>query len=92
MSPLIVPEPAVARQNQHPEELDVPALLMMDSLKIHNCSITAKTVRQWLNHEWPKKSSESGCSIFTDSTIKLIKPFGECIRKYHIGESHYLYF
>jgi hypothetical protein len=80
LNPLLVPVPAVAREYQHPEELDVTALLMMDLMKIHNGSVTATNIWQWLNHEWSKKSSLSSCSIFNDSTIKLIKPYGTCMR------------
>jgi hypothetical protein len=79
-NPLLVPLPAVAHEYQHPDELDIPALLMMDLLKIHNGSVIATNIWQRLNHEWSKKSSVSNHSIFTDSTIKLIKPIGNCMR------------
>jgi hypothetical protein len=36
------------------QELEVPALLVMDLLKLRNASTIASNVQEWLNHEWSK--------------------------------------
>jgi hypothetical protein len=83
LNPIIVPVPRVVYENQYPEEIEVPALLVMDSLKLHNSSTIASNVRQWLSHKWSKKTSDAGCSIFIDSAIKLIKLIGKCVPILH---------
>jgi hypothetical protein len=55
----------------YPYDMEQPALLLFDSLKLNDAAATTKIVQEWLNHEWDKSialkilkfsmNSSSGC-------------------------------
>jgi hypothetical protein len=45
----------VEDESEDPYNMEQPALVFFDSLKLHDAPVTAKNVRAWLSHEWEKK-------------------------------------
>jgi hypothetical protein len=60
-----------------PYDLEVPALIHLDSLKLHDGAVIAKNVRTWLNHEWDKKYRLTDSKIFNEQSMPLFKPKGK---------------
>jgi hypothetical protein len=59
-----------------PYDLEVPALIHLDSLKLHDGAVIARNIRTWLNHEWDKKYSLTDSRLFNEQSMQLFKP--EC--------------
>ena len=58
---------------------EVPCLLFLDSLRVHDKESIAKNIRLWLNHEH-RKFFGSTADVFTTSSMKLFSPKGNEVR------------
>ena len=67
----------VEDDSEDPNELEVPALIFLDSLKLHDAAVIARNIRAWLNHEWDKKYSLTNCRIFNEQSMQLFRPTGK---------------
>ncbi len=67
----------VEDDSEDPVELKVPALIFLDSLKLHDAAVIARNIRAWLNHEWDKKHSLTNCRIFNEQYMQLFRPTGK---------------
>jgi Ulp1 family protease len=45
----------VEDESEDPYDMELPALVVLDSLYLHDSAVIARNVRKWLNHEWDKK-------------------------------------
>jgi hypothetical protein len=59
--------------------MEIPCIIILDSLKLHSKDSVAKIIREWLNYEW-KRRGKGTKIIFTKSSIKAYAPEG--ITKY----------
>ncbi len=59
-------------------EVEVPAMLLLDSLKLHPKLEIANKIRDWLNHEW-KKKNRCNDNIFNMQTTELFSLKGKYI-------------
>ncbi len=57
-----------------PYDLEVPALIHLDSLKLHDGAVIARNIRTWLNHEWDKKYSLTNSRLFNEQSMQLFTP------------------
>ncbi len=53
--------------SEDPYDMDLPALVALDSLKLQVSAIIARNVR---NHEWDKKYSLTGTIIFNKQSMR----------------------
>ncbi len=60
-----------------PYDLEVPALIHLDSLRLHDGAVIARNVRTWLNHECDKKYSLTDSRLFNMQSMQLFKPKGK---------------
>jgi hypothetical protein len=56
----------VEDESEEPYDLEVRALIFLDSLKLRDGAVIARNIRTWLNHEWDKKYSLIGFRIFNE--------------------------
>jgi hypothetical protein len=67
----------VEDESEDPYDMEVPALVFLDSLKLHDAVIIARNVRSWLNYEWDNKYSLTGSRIFNEQSMQLFRPNGK---------------
>jgi hypothetical protein len=68
---------------EDPNEMEWPALIFLDSLRMHNATAITKRVRVWLNHESAKKiNAETTLNIFNEQSIRLCKLNGKSLYGY----------
>jgi hypothetical protein len=65
----------VEDESEDPYELEVPALIFLDSLNLHDAAVIARNIRASLNHEWDKIITDS--RIFNEQSMQLFKPKGK---------------
>ncbi len=41
----------VEDESEYPYDMDIPAMVFLDSLTLHDAAVIARNVRTWLNHE-----------------------------------------
>ena len=62
-----------------PADSPLPCILFMDSLKAHQKSLVANTVREWLNSEWRRLGKDEGASNpFLFRTMPVFDPRSKC--------------
>jgi hypothetical protein len=54
VNPLLIPVLLAAGEYQHPDDLDIPALVMRTSFKLHNGNLIVTYIWQWLGHDWSR--------------------------------------
>ena len=67
----------VEDESEDPCDMELPALVVLDSLYLHDSAVIARNVRKWLNHEWDKKYSLTGTGIFNEQSMQLFRPKGK---------------
>jgi Ulp1 family protease len=67
----------VEDESGDPYDLEVPALIHLNSLKLHDGAVVARNIRTWLIHEWDKNYSSTNSRLFNEQSMHLFKPKGK---------------
>jgi hypothetical protein len=52
--------------------MEVPAMVVLDSLNLHDAAVIIRNVRIWLDHEWDKKYTLTGSRILMSNPCSYL--------------------